>query len=151
MSAALKYIYMEDFAPGQKYTAGPVTITEEEIIAYGKQFDPQDFHTDPVRAKDTVVGELIASGWHTAGLTMRMIFDAFPQMKGGMIGRSVEKVEWPRPVRPGDRLFLDCEILDVRASKSNPQRGIIRVKCLTLNQRRETAMTMETVIFVPRK
>src|SRR4051812_46216554 len=93
------YIYLEDLSVGQKFAAGPVTVTEAEIIAFAKQYDPQDFHTDPVKAKDTLFGELVASGWHTAALTMRMILAASPKMKGGMIGRSVEKMSWPRPVR----------------------------------------------------
>src|SRR3954469_1326634 len=96
------FIYLEDLTLGQKFKAGPVRITQEEIIAFGKQYDPQDFHTDPGKAKDTVFHELVASGWHTACLSMRMIVDAMPKLKGGMVGRAVEKLNWPRPVRPGD-------------------------------------------------
>lgn len=143
--------YMEDLAVGQRFSAGPLDVTAEDITAYAKKYDPQDFHTDPARAKNTVFGELIASGWHTASLTMRLIIEASPPMKGGMIGRSVERMNWPKPVKPGDKLYFEGEILDLRASNSNPDRGIMRVKNTTFNQNREPVLEMETVVFVPRR
>jgi acyl dehydratase len=143
--------YMEDLSVGQRFGAGPVEVTEADIIAYARQYDPQDFHTDPIRAKNTIFGELIASGWHTASITMRLIIEASPKMKGGMIGRSVERMSWVRPVRPGDRLHFEGEILDLRASNSNPDRGIMRVKNTTFNQNQEPVLEMETVVFVPRR
>jgi acyl dehydratase len=145
------FIYMEDLHVGQKFTAGPVWVTEKEIIAFGKQYDPQDFHTDPVKAKSSAFGELVASGWHTAALSMRMIVAAVPPMKGGMIGRSAEKISWPRPVRPGDRLSLEVEILELRISDNKPERGIMRTRNTTVNQEGRPVMTMETIVFVPRK
>lgn len=145
------YTYIEDLHVGQKFSAGPVAITAEEIIAFGKQYDPQDFHTDPVKALDSAFGELVASGWQTGGLTMRMILEALPKMKGGMIGRSIEKMDWPRPVRPGDTLSLEAEILDLRVSDHRPERGMMRTKNITYNQNREPVMRMETIAFVPRK
>lgn len=146
-----QFIYFEDLHIGQKFTAGDVLVTEEAIIAYGKQFDPQDFHTDPVKAKDTVFGELVASGWHTAGMTMRMIVDASPKMKGGMVGRSVEKIGWPRPVRPGDRLSVEVEVMELRPSATNPARGTMRTKNTTFNQKGEIVQEMEAIIFVPKR
>jgi len=145
------YVYMEDCRLGQKFTAGPITVTAEEIIAYAKQFDPQDFHTDPVKAKNTVFGELVASGWHTASLTMRMIVDSMPKMEGGMVGRHIENMNWPRPVRPGDQLSYEAEILDMRASGSNPKRGVLRIRNTTRNQKGETVMEMESIVFIPRR
>ena len=142
---------MEDLKVGQKFSAGPIDVTTEDIIAYAKKYDPQDFHTDPALAKNTVFGHLIASGWHTASLTMRLIIEASPPMKGGMIGRSVERMSWPKPVVPGDKLYFEGEILDIRASNSNPERGIMRVKNTTFNQNHEAVLEMETVVFVPRR
>ncbi len=143
--------YMEDLQVGQRFSGGPVEVTAEEIIAYAKKYDPQDFHTDPEKAKKTVFGELVASGWHTASLTMRMVVECSPKMKGGMIGRSVERMSWPKPVKPGDKLYFEGEILDLRASNSNPERGIMRVKNTTYNQNREPVLEMETIVFVPRR
>lgn len=144
------YITIEDLSVGQKFTAGPAQITAQSIIAFGKEFDPQDFHTDPIKAKDTVFGELVASGWHTASLTMRMIVDAMPKMKGGMVGRAVEKMNWPRVVRPGDVLSLEVEIIDLRSSDKTPERGLMRTRNIVTNQKGETVLEMEAVVFVPR-
>lgn len=145
------YLYLEDLQPGQTFSGGPVTVTAAEIIEFGKKYDPQDFHTDPAKAKDTVFGELIASGWHTAALTMRMIEAATPRMKGGMVGRSVEKMNWPRAVRPGDSLSLEIEVLETRPTNSNPERGLMRTRNTVRNQKGEIVLNMETVIFVPRR
>lgn len=148
---AENYSYMEDLAVGQKFTAGPVEVTEKEVIDFAKKFDPQDFHTDPELAKATVFGGHVASGWHTAAMTMRMIIEASPKMKGGMIGRTIEKLSWPRAVRPGDKLFFEGEILDIRNSGSDPARGIMRVKNTTTNQNGEPVLVMESIVFVPRR
>lgn len=150
-STAENYLTMEDIQIGKKFRAGPVTVTHEAIIDFAQKFDPQDFHTDAVKAKDTVFGELVASGWHTASLTMRMILEATPKTKGGLIGRGVEKISWPRPVRPGDQLSLEIEVLDLRESGKTPDRGIMRTKNTTFNQKNEVVMEMETIVFVPRR
>lgn len=144
------FLYMEDCQAGQVFSAGPVTVTAQEIIAYARQFDPQDFHTDAEKAKDTAFGELVASGWHTASLTMRLLVEAMPRMKGGMIGRRIETLDWPRPVRPDDRLSLETEILQVRAT-SHPARGLLRTKTTTRNQNGDPVLVMEALIFVPRR
>ncbi len=143
------FIWFEDCHVGQKFHGGPVSISAEDIIAFAKQYDPQVFHTDPVGAKDTSFGQLTASGWHTAALTMRMVVAAVPEMKGGMIGRGVEKMSWPRPVLPGDTLSYEAEILELRRSASNPARGIVRLKNTTRNQHGDIVMDMESVIFIP--
>ncbi len=145
-----KFYYMDDFKAGDKFTSGPITVSAEDIIAYAKQFDPQDFHIHPEKAADTALGGHAASGWHTASLTMRMILDATPPMKGGMVGRQVENMSWPRPVRPGDTLRLELEILNIRTS-SNPTRGVMRTKNTTYNQNNEPVLEMETIILVPRR
>lgn len=146
-----EFIYLEDLSVGQTFTAGPVTLTQEEIIAFATSFDPQDFHTDPGKAKDTFFGQLVASGWHTAAVAMRMLVDAVPKMKGGMVGRAIEKMNWPRAVLPGDTLSLRVEILDLRTSERTPERGMARTRNIVVNQKGETVMDMEVVIFVPRR
>lgn len=147
-----KDTYMEDLRLGQTFASTQETlVTPEMIVAFAQQYDPQPFHTDPVAAKDTLFGTLVASGWHTAALTMRMMVENMPQMKGGLVGRQVEKISWPRPVYPGDKLSYLAEVIDMRASVSNPQRGVIRTKNTTFNQKGEVVMEMETVIFVPRR
>jgi acyl dehydratase len=142
---------MEDFHVGQKFTAGPMTVTAQDITAFAEQFDPQDFHTDSLKAKNTVFGEQVASGWHTAALSMRLMLSAVPEIEGGMVGRSIEKLQWPRPVRPGDSLSITIEILEMRVSASNPARGITRIKAVTHNQNNDPVQEMETVIFMPRR
>ena len=145
-----KLHYMEDFYAGQKFSSGSVKVTAEDIVAYARQFDPQDFHLDDAKAKETVFGGLVASGWHTASLTMRLMLQASPPIKGGMIGRHIEKINWPRPVKPGDTLSLESEILEIRPS-STPGRGVARVKHTTFNQNREPVLEMVTVILLPSK
>lgn len=142
--------FMEDLAAGQRFTGGPVTVTAAEIIDFAKQFDPQDFHTDPEKAKNTVFGEHVASGWHTAALTMKMLVAALPPFAGGMIGRTVENMTWTQPVRPGDTLTYEGEILDMRPTR-NPARGLMRVKSITRNQRDETVIEMTCLVFAPRR
>ena len=143
--------YMEDLAVGQKFAAGPIEVTAEEIIAFASKFDPQEFHLDPEKAKQSVFGAHVASGWHTAAMTMRMIIDASPKMKGGMIGRTIEKLNWLRAVKAGDKLHFEGEILDLRPSTSDPARGVMRVKNTTFNQDNKRVLEMESIVFVPRK
>ena len=145
------FTYMEDLKVGQKFVAGPIKVTAEEIIAFATQFDPQPFHLDAEAAKHTAFGELVASGWHTASMTMRMIVDSSPNMEGGMIGHSIEKLNWLRAVKPGDSLSFEAEILDLRGSNSDPRRGVMRIRNTTSNQKGEPVLTMESIVFVPRK
>lgn len=146
-----KFYYMEDLAVGQKFSAGPVEMTADAIVAFAKQFDPQEFHTDPEAAKSSVFGAHVASGWHTCAITMRMILEASPKMKGGMIGRTIEKLSWPRAVKAGDKLTFEGEILDLRPSERDPARGVMRVKNVTRNQDGKAVLEMESIVFVPRK
>lgn len=141
---------MEDCKPGMTFTAPAVTISAEEINAYARQFDPQPFHTDAPAAKATAFGGLIASGWHTASLTMRQMLECLPPMEGGMIGRRIENLDWPRPVHPGDSLTVSCEIVSVRGTR-NPERGLMRLKTETRNQNGEAVLQMEALIFIPRR
>jgi acyl dehydratase len=145
------YAYMEDLSAGQIFETGPLDVTEAEIIAFARKFDPQDFHLDAARAKDTAFGELVASGWHTAAMMMSMIVAAMPKMKGGMIGRTVENMSWLRPVRPGDRLSYRGEVLEVMPSGRDPGRGTLRTKNTVFNQDGKPVLEMTCAVIVPRR
>lgn len=145
------FIYMEDISVGQTFEAGPTLVTAEEIITFASKYDPQDFHLDADKAVGTAFGELVASGWHTAAMTMNLIIQSMPPMKGGMVGRTVENLTWLRPVRPGDKLTYKGEVIASRASTGNPSRGILRTKNTTFNQHGEPVLEMTCVIFIPRR
>lgn len=148
----MEYRYFEDFQPGQRFACQqPVAVTQSEIMEFARKYDPQYFHTDPEKAKNSLFGGLAASGWLTAGLTMRMILDSGIAIAGGMIGRGVESIEWPIPVRPGDVLRCESEILETVLSKSNPSRGRVRVRTTTYNQNSEIVMIMVSTQIVPAK
>lgn len=130
-------LYLEDFEAGQTFGSGEVAVTEDEIIRFATQFDPQPFHLDPEAAKGTFFGGLAASGWHTAALTMKLLVGGEMLPANGIIGAGFESLNWPRPVRPGDTLHVVSEILEVRPSKSRPTQGMIKVRSQTLNQKDE--------------
>lgn len=127
-------MYLEDFAAGQTFGTESVTISEEEIIRFAREFDPQPFHLDPEAAKGTLFGGLASSGWHTAALTMRLLVDGEMAPANGIVGAGFETLNWPRPVRPGDTLHVVSEVLEVRHSRSRPTQGMIKVHSRTLNQ-----------------
>ena len=126
--------YLEDFEPGQKFGSGRLQVERERIKTFGAEFDPQPFHVDEDAAQVSFFRGLAASGWHTAAMTMRLLVDGELRPAGGVIGAGFEELRWPRPVRPGDELRVESEILEVRASKSRPDQGLIKVKTTTLNQ-----------------
>ncbi|WP_341235545.1 MaoC family dehydratase [uncultured Sulfitobacter sp.] len=130
-------LYLEDFEAGQTFGSGEVAVTEDEIIRFATQFDPQPFHLDPEAAKVTFFGGLAASGWQTAALTMKLLVGGEMLPANGIIGAGFESLNWPRPVRPGDTLHVVSEILEVRSSKSRPTQGMIKVRSHTLNQKDE--------------
>ncbi|TWA64350.1 acyl dehydratase [Azospirillum brasilense] len=143
--------YLDDLTPGDRFIGGPVTVTEEDIVAFARQFDPQPFHLDPEAARDSVFGGLAASGWHTAGLTMRMIVTGDGALVGGFVGMGVEDIRWPLPTRPGDALRIESEILEVRVSAKRPDRGIARVRTTTFNQDGAIVQQMTANLLVPRR
>src|SRR5438552_3575897 len=112
--STIKEYYLEDFEVGDRFTSATTTVSEADIVAFGKQFDPQPFHTDPVAARTSIFGGLAASGWHTAALTMRMFVDSDFKPVGGLLGAGIELLEWPRPVRAGDVLHVEAEVVGVR-------------------------------------
>jgi acyl dehydratase len=143
--------YLEDFSVGQTYLSGSVTVNAAEIKAFASQFDPQPFHLDERAAETTFFGGLVASGWHTAALTMRLIVDSDLKIAGGSIGAGAEELKWPRPVRPGDTLHAVSEVLDVRQSKSRPDQGIIKMRTQTFNQDDQLVMNFVANMIVPRR
>src|SRR3954468_12248142 len=126
-------LYLEDFAVGQRFTSGTRALTADEIKAFAVSFDPQPFHLDEAAAEKSFFQGLAASGWHTAAITMSLLVKSGMPIAGGLIGAGAE-IEWPRPVRPGDTLTVESEIVAVKPSRSRPERGMITVKSETRNQ-----------------
>jgi acyl dehydratase len=143
-------LYFEDLAPGQKYAGSRLRVTEAAIRDFAAAFDPQPFHLDDAAARGTLFGGLAASGWHTAALTMRMIVDGQFRPAGGIVGVGGE-LNWLLPVRPGDELTAEVEILGTRPSRSRPGQGVVAVCVTTRNQSGETVQTFKPTLFVDRR
>ncbi len=144
-------LYLEDFAIGQIYRSGALTVDADDIKAFARRFDPQPFHLDEASAAKTFFGGLAASGWHTAALTMRLLVTEGVPIAGGIIGTGMEEMRWPRPVRPGDQLRIATEVLDVRQSRSRPEQGLLRIRTTTLNQNDEPVQILTGTLIVPRR
>jgi acyl dehydratase len=129
----------------------PVSVDADSIKAFARQFDPQPFHLDEATAARTFFGGLAASGWHTAAITMKLLVKGGLPLAGGIIGAGVEEVRWPRPVRPGDRLRVESEVLEVRPSRSRPEQGLAKIRTTTLNQNGEPVQVMTSNLIVPRR
>ena len=134
--------YFDDFEPGQVYELGSTVVTEDEIVAFARQFDPQPFHLDPEAAKDSVFGGLIASGWHTSAMWMRLYVDSLLGGASGQGSSGIEELRWLAPVRPGDTLSGRLTVLEVTSSESHPGRGTIRIRGEMVNQDGVTVMSM---------
>jgi acyl dehydratase len=143
--------YLEDFAVGQVFKSGRHRVDKDQIFAFAKQFDPQPYHLDEAAALQSPFKGLAASGWHTAGMTMRLLVDGEFKPAGGILGVGFEELSWPRAVRPGDELHLTSEVLDVQPSKSRPDRGLIKVRTTTLNQNDEPVQIFTAKLLVPRR
>jgi acyl dehydratase len=143
--------YLEDFAAGQTYRSGRLQIDKGRIKTFGAEFDPQPFHLDEEAARDTIFGGLAASGWHTAAVTMRLLVDSNLKPAGGIVGAGFDEFRWPRPVRPGDKLRIKSEVLEVRPSRSRPDQGLIKVRTTTLNQDGEAVQIAVGTLVVPRR
>jgi acyl dehydratase len=142
--------YFEDFRVGEVFEFGSITVTEGDIIAFARQFDPQTMHTDPVVAARGSTGGLIASGWHTTALMMRMYADhILPE--NGLPAPGVDELRWLQPVRPGDTLSMRVTIEEARESRSKPDRGIIRPFTEMINQRGEVVLTMRPINLIRRR
>jgi acyl dehydratase len=145
-------LFFEDYTAGMRITESPrVRVDKDEIIAFAKKFDPQFFHLDEDAARHSIFGGLVASGWHTAALTMWLLTQRETRPAGGSIGLGFEEMRWPTPVRPGDELHIESEILEVRPSQSRPDRGLIKMRTRTLNQRGEVVQNVIANAMVPRR
>jgi len=134
--------FLEDFVEGAVHEFGPLPISENEIIEFGQKFDPQIFHTDPQAARDTVYGGLIASGWHTCGLFMRLFVAHYLPGPASLGSPGVDELRWLKPVRPGDELTLRVTVHKVKPSRSKPDRGVLFSFCEMLNQDKEVVSSM---------
>jgi acyl dehydratase len=143
--------YLDDFAVGQTFGSGRMRVDEDRIKTFAAEFDPQPFHLDAEAARKSLFGGLAASGWHTAALTMRLLVESEIKPVGGIVGAGFDEFRWPRPVRPGDELRVESEVLDVRPSKSRPEQGIIKVRTTTLNQNGEAVQIVVGNLVVPRR
>jgi acyl dehydratase len=143
--------FLEDFAIGQVFATGKLQVDTDQIKSFAKEFDPQPYHLDEEAAQKSPFRGLAASGWHTAALTMRLLVDGDFKPAGGILGVGFDALSWPKPVRPGDELHAKSEILEVRPSKSRPDRGTIRVRTTTYNQNDEPVQEFTGNLLVPRR
>jgi acyl dehydratase len=143
--------YFEDFVVGQVFNSGRLRVAKEAIVAFAREFDPQPYHIDEEAARNSVFGGLVASGWHTAALTMRLLVGSEFRPAGGILGVGFDELRWPRPVRPGDELQVRSEVLEVRPSKSRPDRGTIAARNTTFNQNDEVVQIFTAKLLVPRR
>ena len=140
--------YLEDYVEGAVHEMGPIAISAEEIIRFGRQFDPQVFHTDPEKAQDTVYGGLIASGWHTCALFMRLFVEHYLPDQASLGSPGVDELRWIKPVRPGDELTLRVTVRKIKPSRSKPDRGVLFSFCEMVNQNDEVVATMMAMNLV---
>jgi acyl dehydratase len=143
--------YLEDLAVGQIYRSGRIIVEKERIKAFAAEFDPQPFHLDEDSARRSIFGGLAASGWHTAALTMRLLVESDFKPVGGIVGAGFDEFRWPVPVRPGDELHVESEVLEVRPSKSRPHQGLVKVRTTTKNQKGEAVQVSVGNLVVPRR
>jgi len=143
-------LYLDDLHVGQRFASATHAVDADQITAYARQFDPQPFHLDEEAAKTTLFGGLAASGWHTMAMTMRLLVDAGLPLAGGIIGAGAE-IAWPQPTRPGDMLHVVSEIQEITPSRSRPDRGMVRVRSETRNQRDEVVQVLTSKLIVPRR
>lgn len=145
-------LYLEDFTVGQHFAGSTrLRIEEQRSKAFAAEFDPQPFHLDEAAADASIFRGLAASGWHTAAATMRLLVDSDFKPAGGIVGAGFDELRWPLPVRPGDELRVESEVLDVRPSKSRPQQGLVKLKTTTLNQDGKAVQISVGNLVVPRR
>jgi acyl dehydratase len=150
-NTAINDRYFEDYIEGDSYRFGSIAVDADEVISFAKRFDPQNFHTDPDAAKLTQFGGLIASGWHTAGLTMRLYVEHYLTHVASLASPGLDELRWLKPVRPGDMLSVRVTVLKATPSKSKPDRGAVTSRVEVFNQRDETVMTFTCVNIIGRR
>ena len=146
----MKERYFDDLKAGDRFKSEPLRMTEKELIEFAHKFDPQMFHLSRRRAERSIFKGLIASGWHTGAMSMRLFVQTL-NFAEGAIGLGVDELRWPNAVRPGDVLMVETEILELRLSRSRPDHGIIRLRNVTTNQRGEVVQTMLASAMVPKR
>lgn len=130
--------YLDDLVPGQRFVGNTrIRVEADRIKSFAAEFDPQPFHLDEHAANGSIFQGLAASGWHTAAVTMRLLVDNEFKLAGGIVGAGFDELRWPLPVRPGDELRVEGEVLEIRPSKSRPQQGLLKLRTNTLNQHQE--------------
>jgi acyl dehydratase len=137
--------YFEDYVAGSTHEFGPIEVEEAEVIAFARRFDPQPFHTDPEAARGSAYGRLIASGWHTSALMMRLFVDHYLSRVASLGSPGLDELRWLKPVYPGDRLWVRVTIMEAARSRSKADRGIVRSYVEVLNQDRHVVMTVKAV------
>jgi acyl dehydratase len=144
-------IYLDDLRPGQTFALGQRKVTRAEIVEFATAWDPQPFHLDEAAAQASIYGQLIASGWHTACIFMRLFADGLLNRSAALGSPGLDELRWLKPVYAGDSLDARVEILEVRPSRSRPDRGAARIRCVVSNQRGDEVLTMiATVMFLRR-
>jgi acyl dehydratase len=142
--------HFEDLYVGQRFVSGTHRLDESQIRAFAEQFDPQPFHLDAEAAKNTLFAGLVASGWHTAAITMRLLVESGLPIAGGIIGAGGE-ITWPSPTRPGATLHVESEVLELRPSRSRSDRGVATIRSETRNELGETVQVIVARLVVPRR
>jgi acyl dehydratase len=142
--------YFEDLQVGERFSSGALEVPGKAIIEFAEKFDPQKFHLNPQSAERSIFKGLVASGWHTAAMTMRLFVKTL-NFAEGAIGLGVDELRWPNAVRPGDVLRVETEIISARLSESKPKHGVIRLRNITTNQRGEVVQTMYAHALVPKR
>lgn len=143
--------YFEDYVPGHVHEFGSIAVSEAEILEFGRRYDPQPFHSDTEAARHTQFGSLIASGWQTAGVMMRLVVDHYLSRVASLASPGVDELRWTKPVRPGDTLSVRATVLDVRASTSKPDRGLVRTFFEVLNQHGDVVMSVKAMNMLKRR
>ncbi len=145
ISVPIDQRYFEDYVPGSVFEYGSVALTEDEILDFAKRFDPQYIHTDPRAAAEGPFGGLIASGWHTAAIMMRLFVQHYLSHVASMASPGIDELRWLQPVRPGDSLSIRVSVLEANRSRSKPDRGLVRSFIEVLNQNREVVMSLKAM------
>lgn len=145
-----EFFYLDDLQIGQRFTSATHELDTQQIKAFASQFDPQPFHLDEDAAENSFFAGLAASGWHVAAITMKLLVGHGPPFAGGIIGAGGE-IAWPQPTRPGDVLRVESEVLDIKPSRSRPDRGIVTLRSTTRNQRGEAAQILTAKLVVWRR
>lgn len=147
----METLHFEDFAEGRAFELGSREVTAEEIAAFAGQWDPQPFHLDEAAARASPFGGLVASGWHTCAVFMRLLIDGLFRRASSMGSPGVDSIRWPAPVRPGDRIAARAVVLSARPSRSRPDRGIVVLRCEARNGAGEPVLAMEAAVFIGRR